>query len=72
MHSEGYSHLLALEEVGAHVEYLNDYGLIRIQNIETLLHEENPALVLKRTPKGEAFLEKPYGILVEKKYSNAF
>jgi glyoxylase-like metal-dependent hydrolase (beta-lactamase superfamily II) len=72
MHSEGYNHLLALEEVGAHVEYLNDYGLIRIQNIETLLHEENPALVLKRTPKGEAFLEKPYGILVEKKYSNAY
>lgn len=72
MYPEGYNHLLALLEVGAHVEYLNDYGFIRIQNLEALLQEENPAFILKRTPKGEAFLETPYGILGEGKSSNPF
>jgi hypothetical protein len=63
MYPEGYNHLLALEEIGAHVEYLHDYGFIRIQNLEDLFKEEDPGLWFQRTPKGEAFLGKPGGIL---------
>lgn len=72
MYPEGYNHLLALEEIGAHVEYLHDYGFIRIQNLEDLLNEENPSLCFQRTPKGEAFLEKPRGILEDKQELYAF
>ena len=46
MYSEmkGYHVLLALEEVGAHVEYLYERGLLAIDNLAEVEQEENPAL----------------------------
>jgi glyoxylase-like metal-dependent hydrolase (beta-lactamase superfamily II) len=40
----GYHVLLALEEVGAHVEYLYERGALAVENLHELEHGENPAL----------------------------
>lgn len=40
----GYEVLLALEEVGAHVEYLYEHGQLAVSNLEEVEREANPAL----------------------------
>lgn len=40
----GYEVLLALEEVGAHVEYLYERGRLAVRNLDELEREDNPAL----------------------------
>ncbi len=40
----GYDVLLALEEAGAHVEYLYEHGYIEVANLEEVEREDNPAL----------------------------
>lgn len=40
----GYEILLALEEVGAHVEYLYQHGMLSVCNLEEMEREDNPAL----------------------------
>lgn len=40
----GYDVLLAVEEVGAHVEYLYEHARLRVDNWQALEHEDNPAL----------------------------
>ncbi|MBK8020389.1 MAG: MBL fold metallo-hydrolase [Chloroflexi bacterium] len=40
----GYDILLALEEVGAHVEYLYDHGWLEVCNLEEVEREDNPVL----------------------------
>ncbi len=41
----GYDILLALEETGAHVEYLYHHGMLGIGNLEEVEREDNPALL---------------------------
>lgn len=41
----GYDILLALEEVGAHIEYLYQHGMLAIGNLEEVEREDNPALL---------------------------
>lgn len=45
----GYDVLLALEEVGAHVEYLYEHGALAVTNIDELEREPNPALQYRLT-----------------------
>lgn len=40
----GYDILLALEEVGAHVEYLYEHGTLAVCNLDEVERENNPAL----------------------------
>jgi glyoxylase-like metal-dependent hydrolase (beta-lactamase superfamily II) len=40
----GYTRILALEEAGAHVEYLFQRGQLRIANLEELSRESNPVI----------------------------
>lgn len=40
----GYDVLLAIEEAGAHVEYLYQHGALSVHNLSQLESEENPAL----------------------------
>lgn len=40
----GFHNLLALEEVGAHVEYLYQYGQLCVNNVDEVAREDNPAL----------------------------
>lgn len=40
----GFDVLLALEEVGAHVEYLYEHGRLAVSNLEEVEREPNPAL----------------------------
>ena len=40
----GYTRLLALEEAGAHVEYLFQRGELRIANLEDVTRENNPVI----------------------------
>ena len=40
----GYNILLALEEAGAHVEYLYQHGQLSVANLEQVENEDNPAL----------------------------
>ena len=42
---EGYHVLLALEEAGAHVEYLYQHGHLRIANLRQFADEPNPAIL---------------------------
>ncbi len=42
--SQGFDFLLALEEVGAHVEYLYQQGDLAVANLDEVESEENPAL----------------------------
>jgi glyoxylase-like metal-dependent hydrolase (beta-lactamase superfamily II) len=42
---DGYDALLALEEAGAHVEYLYQHGQLSVANLEELEREDNPALL---------------------------
>ena len=44
----GYNELLAVEEAGAHVEYLYQRGLLEITNLDVLEKQANPAPVLYR------------------------
>ncbi len=44
----GYTVLLALEEAGAHVEYLHQRGLLRIVNVDELESNNGPAVVRYR------------------------
>ena len=41
---EGYETLLALEEAGAHVEYLYQHGQLSVANLDEVRQEDNPAL----------------------------
>lgn len=41
----GYDVLLALEEVGAHVEYLYEHGQLAVSNLFQIEQEDNPALL---------------------------
>lgn len=41
---KGFTILLALEEVGAHVEYLYQHGQLSVANLDEVEREENPAL----------------------------
>ena len=41
---EGWHELLAIEEVGAHVEYLYERGELRVVNVQELEDGGNPAL----------------------------
>ncbi|MBC7871626.1 MAG: hypothetical protein H7Y09_12360, partial [Chitinophagaceae bacterium] len=41
---EGYETLLALEEAGAHVEYLYQHGQLSVANLDEVEREDNPAL----------------------------
>jgi glyoxylase-like metal-dependent hydrolase (beta-lactamase superfamily II) len=41
---KGFNILLGLEEVGAHVEYLDQHGHLRVTNLDEVEHEDNPAL----------------------------
>lgn len=40
----GYDVLLAMEEVGAHVEYLYQHGRLMVSNLDEVEREDNPAL----------------------------
>lgn len=40
----GYDELLALEEAGAHIEYLYDHGTLSVANLEEVEKEDNPPL----------------------------
>ncbi len=40
----GFNTLLALEEVGAHVEYLYQHGQLRVTNLDEIQSQESPAL----------------------------
>lgn len=40
----GYDVLLAIQEVGAHVEYLYQHGRLMVSNLDEVEREENPAL----------------------------
>ncbi len=40
----GYETLLALEEAGAHIEYLYQHGMISVANLDQVEVEDNPAL----------------------------
>ena len=40
----GYDVLMALEEVGAHVEYLYQRGRLAVCNLDEVERENNPAL----------------------------
>jgi len=40
----GYDRILALQEAGAHVEYLARRGILEIENVEALLRERDPVL----------------------------
>lgn len=41
---KGFNILLALEEVGAHVEYLDQHGQLQVSNLDEVEREMNPAL----------------------------
>ena len=41
---EGYASLLAIEEAGAHVEYLHDLGKLRIANLEEVAKARDPVI----------------------------
>jgi glyoxylase-like metal-dependent hydrolase (beta-lactamase superfamily II) len=41
---KGFNILLALEEVGAHVEYLDQHGRLAVSNLDEVEREANPAL----------------------------
>ena len=41
---KGYDTLLALEEAGAHIEYLYQHGIISVTNLHQVEDEDNPAL----------------------------
>lgn len=41
---KGFNILLALEEAGAHVEYLYQHGQLAVDNLDEVQREENPAL----------------------------
>ncbi len=44
---EGYEILLALEEAGAHVEYLYQHGELAVANLDEVAKDDNPALLYK-------------------------
>ncbi|MFW5709001.1 MAG: MBL fold metallo-hydrolase [Chloroflexota bacterium] len=41
---QGYETLLALEEAGAHIEYLYQHGILSVANLEQVVAEDNPPL----------------------------
>jgi hypothetical protein len=41
---KGFNILLGIEEVGAHVEYLDQHGHLRVTNLDEIEAEDNPAL----------------------------
>ena len=48
---QGYNVLLALEEVGAHLEYLYQYGQLEIVNRDELENSPHPVPIRYRTIK---------------------
>jgi glyoxylase-like metal-dependent hydrolase (beta-lactamase superfamily II) len=45
---EGYGTLLAIEEAGAHVEYLHALGKLRIANLDEVARSDDPVLLYER------------------------
>ena len=45
---EGYGAILAIEEAGAHVEYLHARGLLRVENLEEVAKARDPVLRYQR------------------------
>jgi len=45
---EGYGTLLAIEEAGAHVEYLHALGKLRIANLDEVARSEDPVILYER------------------------
>jgi glyoxylase-like metal-dependent hydrolase (beta-lactamase superfamily II) len=43
-HQEGYSRILALDEAGAHVEYLHQLGRLRIANLDEVQRTRDPVI----------------------------
>jgi glyoxylase-like metal-dependent hydrolase (beta-lactamase superfamily II) len=41
---EGYSRILALDEAGAHVEYLHDMGKLRVANLDAVAQARDPVI----------------------------
>jgi hypothetical protein len=41
---EGYSRILALDEAGAHVEYLHQLGQLRISNLDQVAKSRDPVI----------------------------
>jgi hypothetical protein len=41
---EGYGTLLAIEEAGAHVEYLHQHGKLRIANLDAVAKSRDPVI----------------------------
>jgi hypothetical protein len=46
---KAYDSLLALEEAGAHIEYLYQHGIISVSNLHQVEAEDNPALRYEMT-----------------------
>lgn len=42
---EGYNVLLAIEEAGAHIEYLHERGCLEIHNLKEIQHSEQPVAI---------------------------
>jgi glyoxylase-like metal-dependent hydrolase (beta-lactamase superfamily II) len=45
---DGYGELLKLTQTGARIEYLNQRGLVMVDNLDTLEHEDSPVLRYQR------------------------
>ena len=41
---EGYGVILAIDEAGAHVEYLHQLGRLRVDNLDEVASSEDPVL----------------------------
>ena len=41
---DGYSRILALDEAGAHVEYLHEMGKLRIANLDAVASARDPVI----------------------------
>jgi hypothetical protein len=41
---DGYSRILALDEAGAHVEYLHQLGRLRIANLDAVASARDPVI----------------------------
>jgi glyoxylase-like metal-dependent hydrolase (beta-lactamase superfamily II) len=50
---QGYDRILALQETGAHVEYLARRGSLEIHNVEALLAERDPVLKYRAAERNE-------------------
>jgi len=49
---EGYNVLLAIEEAGAHIEYLHQRGYLGIHNLDEIEHGEQPLAIYYQSLPG--------------------